>query len=320
MVLSEFVGNEEVIYEISETMKNRLLPHAILIEGVKGSGKRSLARILAQYAVCSAEGDRPCGVCPACIKAEKSIHPDIVTADGSKAGELNIEAVRSIRSAAYIKPNEGENRVFLMHFCEKMLPAAQNAFLKVLEEPPQNVLFVLTAVSATSLLQTIRSRTRIYSLYPPSVTEAETVLKKMFPDKDASLLSEAAQNSGGNIGAAIELLNTGGEEEKKTAEAIFRAIPLSTEYALLTETFKITKDRSFAITVLERLYELSAECLKASCGAKNVSPIALELSKTLSKKRLQALFFQVQKARDVLKYNVNLNFYSTWLCSVLRRY
>ena len=185
MVLSEFVGNEEVIYEISETMKNRLLPHAILIEGVKGSGKRSLARILAQYAVCSAEGDRPCGVCPACIKAEKGIHPDIVTADGSKAGELNIEAVRSIRSAAYIKPNEGENRVFLMHFCEKMLPAAQNAFLKVLEEPPQNVLFVLTAVSATSLLQTIRSRTRIYSLYPPSVTEAETVLKKMFPDKDA---------------------------------------------------------------------------------------------------------------------------------------
>ncbi len=318
MQLSDLAANAEVKFEIAELMRRRSLPHAVLIEGEKGCGKKTLAQILAAYAVCSAEGDRPCGVCPHCQKAQKGIHPDIFTANGQQAGALNVESVRNIRSAAYIKPNEAENKVYLLTDCEKMLPAAQNAFLKVLEEPPDHVLFVLTAVSAASLLQTIRSRVRIFPLYPPSPAEAAKVLQKHFPDQSSEVLLQTAQDSGGNIGTAIELLNSGGEEEKKAAEAILCAIPSSTEYPLLLQTNAIVKDRAFALGVLNRLCELAADCVKASYGVTNTAPAAQEMAKKLSKKRLVTIQRNVQRAREVLNYNVNLNFYGTWLCAVLR--
>lgn len=319
MRLSELAANAEVKYELAEAMRRRSLPHAVLIEGEKGCGKQTLARILAEYAVCRAEGERPCGVCPNCVKAQKGIHPDIVVANGDQSGALNIEAIRNIRTGAYIKPNEAENKVYILLQCEKMLVPAQNAFLKVLEEPPEHVLFVLTAVSATALLQTIRSRVRILSLYPPSPTEAAEVLRRMLPDRSPEQLTEAAQSTGGNIGAAITLLNSGGEEEKKAAEAIYRAILLPAEYPLLLETSRIVQNRAFALAVLNNLCDLAAECVKAGYGVKTVSPTAASLAEGLSRKRLTTIQRNVQQAREVLNYNVNLNFYGTWLCAALRR-
>lgn len=319
MRLSELAANAEVKYELAEAMHRRSLPHAVLIEGEKGCGKRTLAGILAEYAVCSAEGDRPCGVCPNCLKAQKGIHPDIVWADGNQSGALNIEAIRNIRSGAYIKPNEAENKVYVLLQCEKMLIPAQNAFLKVLEEPPAHVLFVLTSVSATSLLPTIRSRVRTFSLYPPSVDEAAKVVQRMRPDQPLEQLTEAVQRTGGNIGAAITLLDSGGEEEQQAAEAIYRAIPMAAEYPLLLQTSRIVQNRAFALSVLNCLCDLAAECVKAGYGVKDVSPTAASLAEGLSRRRLAVIQRNVQQARSVLNYNVNLNFYGTWLCAALRR-
>lgn len=318
MLLSDFAANAEVKHALAEGMKNRSIPHALLIEGDKGCGKQTLARIIAQYAVCTAEGERPCGVCSQCRKAAAQVHPDIFTADGSRSGELNIEAVRGIRSAAYIRPNEAENRVFILLNCDKMLAPAQNAFLKVLEEPPENVLFILTVVSAQSLLQTVRSRTRIISLYPPAPEEALPVLQRLLPDQSEDVLLQAARDSGGNIGAALELLQSGGEEEQKAAEEIFRVLPQSTEYQLLVLTNRITRSRPFAAAVLDKLCELSAEAVKASLGMEVPSSAAKEAAQRLSFRRLMMLQENIRRARDVLNTNVNLNFYGTWLCAVLR--
>ena len=318
MLLSAFAGNNEVKYELAEAMSRRSLPHAVIIEGDRGCGKKTLAKILASYAVCSADGERPCGVCPNCIKAGKDIHPDIVTLDGTRSGELNIESIRNVRTAAYIKPNEAANKVYMLFNCEKMLIPAQNAFLKVLEEPPENVMFILTAASSSVLLQTVRSRSRILTLYPPLPEEAVSVLKGQFPDKDEQEIAEAANNAGGNIGAAAELLLSGGEEERRLAEELFRAIFNSSEYPLLLLTNGLAKDRTFAVTVLDRLCELTADCVRAAVGAKSASDKARELADRLSARRLTVLQRNVQYARDVLNTNVNLSFYGTWLSGVLR--
>ncbi len=318
MLLSELAANEELKNEIALSMQNRSLPHAIIIEGEKGSGKRSLAGIIAKYGVCTSQGARPCGVCPGCIKAEGNIHPDIVTADGNNSGELNIEAVRRIRTDAYIKPNEAPNKVYILLNCERMLPAAQNAFLKVLEEPPQNVMFIMTALSAANLLQTVRSRSRIMTLYPPSVEEAVEVLKRLSPDTPAEAAEQAALEAGGNIGVSLELIASGGEEERKTAEEILRAVPLTTEYPLMLLTNGIAKNRTFAIGVLDRLSSLCAECVRASLGATDASSTAKDIAKAFTRKRLMKLQNSILRARNVLNINVNLNFYSTWLCAVLR--
>lgn len=318
MRLSDFVANAEIKKELLQAMNDRSVPHALIIEGESGCGKKTLARIIAQYAVCSSDGERPCGVCPDCIKAEKGIHPDILTADGSQTGGLNIEAIRNIRSSAYIKPNEAGCKAYLMFNCEKMLMPAQNAFLKVLEEPPENVMFIMTVPSSSALLQTVRSRSRIISLYPPDTDEAAGVLKKMFPDKDGDALYAAAKSCGGNIGRSIELLENGGEEEKKLAAEIMKAAALSAEYPLMLLTNQAVKNRAFAAGVLDGLSELSAECVRAAFGAKDASDTARELALRFSKRRLLKLQENIMCAKDVLNYNVNLNFYGTWLCAVLR--
>ena len=318
MLLSEFAANEEVKSELSELMKKDTLPHAMIIEGAKGTGKKTLAEIIARFCVCSSDNNRPCGMCGDCIKAEKNIHPDIFIADGNNSGELNIEAIRNIRSDAYIKPNEAAKKVYILLNCEKMLMPAQNAFLKILEEPPENVIFILTAVSAASLLQTVRSRSRILSLYPPTVGDAAEFLRKRFPDKDITEIQNAAKNSIGNIGNAIEFLEGGSEESRLIAEEILKAIPLSTEYSLLIATNKLSQNRALAVSSLDILCELISECVKASAGIENTSALAKDIALKLTKKRLFRLQEKIVKARDILNTNVNLNFYGTWLCAELR--
>lgn len=108
-----------------------------------------------------------------------------------------------------------------------MLIQAQNAFLKVFEEPPQNVIFVLTCKSATSLLETIRSRARVLSLYPADENEAIEVVQERLPDADKSDVINAVIKCDGNIGKSIEFLTNGsGTEEQLIAEQIAQSILL----------------------------------------------------------------------------------------------
>lgn len=318
MLLSEFAANHTVKNELSEAMKNHSMPHAILVTGAKGTGKKTLADIIAQYCVCSSSEIRPCGVCPNCVKAQKNIHPDILIADGNRPGELSIDSIRNIRSSAYIKPNEAASKVYILTNCEKMLVPAQNAFLKILEEPPENVVFIMTAVSAASLLQTVRSRSRIFSLYPAAVTEAAEEVQKRFPEKSTDEIKSAAELCGGNIGMTLQMLENGGEESMKLAEEIYSAIFLSGEYRLLTLTNQLAQSRSFAVSVADCLVEVSAEAVKASAGVKTSSLAAENAAKRIARKKLMKIQSNTQKAREVLNSNVNMNFFCTWLCALLR--
>ena len=318
MLLNEFISNDTVKNELSEVMANKSVPHAIIIEGAKGTGRKTLAKIIAQYCVCSSDTQRPCGICPDCKKAEQEIHPDISVFDGNVSGAYSIDAIRNIRSSAFIKPNEACSKVYILLNCDKMQVPAQNAFLKVLEEPPENVVFIMTVMSATSLLQTVRSRARIFSLFPADISEAVVEVKKRFPDKSPDEIQHIVSICDGNIGISIQMLENGGEEAQKLAEDIFRAIPLTAEYQLLLLTSQLAENRNFASSVLDCMLEIGAECVKASVGAKTSSEIAVETAKRLPKKRIFSIMENIGKARDILNTNVNLNFFSTWLCSVLR--
>ena len=135
------------------------LPHALLIEGPPGSGRRSFALRMAQAAVCLAAEENPCGVCAGCHKALADTHPDIMRAGGSGgARSFHVDAIRAIRETAYILPNEAPRRVILLEQAENMTDTAQNALLKILEEPPGHVLFILTCENRSQMLPTIQSR------------------------------------------------------------------------------------------------------------------------------------------------------------------
>lgn len=156
------------------------LPHAILLEGEPGSGTDRLVAFLAQAAVCVAEGDKPCGQCPGCRKARAGSHPDIFTLNGDENSRaFPVDAIRQIRADAYIRPNEAPSRVFVLLGVQNMSEISQNALLKILEEPPKNVLFLLTSVSAAALLPTVRSRLQVFSVPGGSLPQNWGIAEKM---------------------------------------------------------------------------------------------------------------------------------------------
>lgn len=142
-------------------LRSGRLPHAVLVEDSEGS---VFAREIAKAALCSADGEKPCGHCRDCFKAEKGAHPDmIIAAGGEKALSFHIDAIRELRREAYIRPNEAERKVFILENAHNMTVQAQNALLKIIEEPPSRVMFILVCENRAAMLETVLSRVTVFS-------------------------------------------------------------------------------------------------------------------------------------------------------------
>lgn len=142
------------------------LSHAYIITGGSQESRREFARRMTAAYLCTGEHP-PCGGCRHCVKVEKGVHPDVVTLSPA-AGKREIVAdqARELRSDAYIRPNEGERKVYVIDPAESMNPVAQNALLKVLEDGPAYTAFLLLAAQPGQLLDTIRSRCETLTLPP----------------------------------------------------------------------------------------------------------------------------------------------------------
>lgn len=155
------------------------LSHAYIISGPAGSGKSSLADTLAAAIVCSGEGMRPCGICRDCRKAIKHIHPDIIfidKADNDKA--ILVNQIRALRSDAIVMPNDASKKVYIIKNAGTMNDFAQNAILKLLEEPPRHAAFILITENPSELLPTVRSRCVSFLLTPPQLVVSPEALEE----------------------------------------------------------------------------------------------------------------------------------------------
>ena len=175
MNLSALVGNETIKEQLSRAERGRGLSHAYLISGPAGSGRHTLARQLAAAMLCTGAGERPCGRCGPCSKVLRGIHPDVSVIAGPEKGKsITVDQVRLLRSDAYIRPNEGERKVYLLENADQMNSSAQNAMLKLLEEGPPYAAFLLIAENPGGLLETVRSRCEGLSLTPAEEMGEET--------------------------------------------------------------------------------------------------------------------------------------------------
>lgn len=141
------------------------LAHAYIAASMNEEARLGLARTLAAAMLCEADGvERPCGRCRACRKSLAGNHPDIVLvsagldSQGRKRREMTVDQVRGLVSDAQVMPNEGRRKVFILADAGIMNRQAQNALLKLLEEPPANTAFILCAENPALLLPTVRSR------------------------------------------------------------------------------------------------------------------------------------------------------------------
>lgn len=321
MQFTGFAGNGDVKNQLSLAFDEGRLPHAIILEGPAGCGKRTLAAILAEAAVCSGE-DKPCGTCPGCMKAKANTHPDIYTASGGTAARsFHVDTIRFIRSDAYIKPNEAPCKVYLLLQADTMSEQAQNALLKVLEEPPAQVLFVLTCVSSASLLSTVRSRSQVFTLEPAPLEEAVETVSRRMPEIPLEQIRAAADSWGGNIGRMLEALQNGGPSAAvELAPQILSAITAPEEFPILRLTAPLIKDKDLLRAVLDRLLQLFRDACVLRAGGRALcrEPQAEELCAALTRERLLSLITIAMKARQDLNRNANPALLVTALCANLR--
>lgn len=144
---------------------NGHIPHAIVIDGGTYDERLALAYTLSSALICESDGTKPCGNCLICKKVQSRIHPDVITVlpeDGKK--NLSVKTVRAMRENAFIVPNEAEKKIYIIAKSETMQEEAQNALLKILEEPPKNVMFILLCPTHSFLLDTVLSRVAVFTL------------------------------------------------------------------------------------------------------------------------------------------------------------
>lgn len=141
-------------------------PQTVLLTGEDSAALAAYASVLAAALLCEDGGARPCGVCSSCRKAAAGVHPDLTIIDEGE-NELKVELARRIKAENAVIPNDGARRVTVIHHAQNLNPAAQNALLKELEEPPAFAFFLLTAEQPGALLETVRSRCMKFSLEPP---------------------------------------------------------------------------------------------------------------------------------------------------------
>ena len=235
-------GNARVKDAVTSMISLHRIPHAILIDGDKGTGRHTLARYIAQAAVCGKD-NAPCGECRSCRVAKSGAHPDITFISPEEGKKfINVGQIRTLRAEAFVKPHMSERRAFVINTAEVMNESAQNAFLKVLEEPPEGVIFILVSLSASELLETVVSRCTRLSLVPPDIDTAIRYISEN-TDYGRELIAAAAEETGGNIGAALGILSDGGGEKSDTVEKFIDYMLAGDQGKMLALTADIEKSR-----------------------------------------------------------------------------
>lgn len=160
--------------------------HAYILP-VSGEEGQTQARELAAAILCEDTERVPCGHCEHCRKVREQIHPDVLCLqrewkDGRQKKNITVDQIRSVIADAYILPNEAQKKVYIIEDADAMNPQAQNAILKILEEPPKFVVFLLLAGNPDLLLPTVRSRciTIRENLEDSPLTEEEQEMAKEF--------------------------------------------------------------------------------------------------------------------------------------------
>lgn len=283
-MLDTLRGNHALRRELLTALENGHLPHSILLVGEKGCGAGYAARCLAadylfpqggaqardtlagQVSEIVADGTIQTGK----VREALSLRPT------GKTEIIRVDQVRTARSEIFKSSLSSEGRVILVYSAQTMNQNAANAFLKVLEEPPEGALFILTAASQAAVLPTIRSRCAIYGVAPVSPDECAAALlerDKLLPAPEARSL---AALFGGRIGSCLAARTPQRRAQLETAGRLYAALAGQDEYAALALLAGLEKDKPAARQLLADLTALCAATLRdpayAPAGAAPMAP------------------------------------------------
>ncbi|MBR3588465.1 MAG: hypothetical protein IKL16_02770 [Clostridia bacterium] len=277
---------------ISSAFDSGRLPHAIILEGANETTRMTFAKTLAKALVCkeSTNEVKPCGKCADCLKAESMSHVDIKFVEGTnKSKTVSVEDIRRVRSDAYVVPNEAERKVYIITGAHKMNETAMNAFLKVLEEPPSYVNFILECEDKAMLLQTVKSRCVAFRM--GDLTDDSVTAKKL-------------------------------EKSYENAKLIADAISLDSEIELMKVLGLFEKDKEALKLALEEVILILRDGLSLKSGAEKClsgnGETARKISSNMTSEKIMRAMDVVSEALSGIQYFANQNLLLARLSSRLK--
>lgn len=228
--MNPVVGHRHARTVLERAASTGQVRHAYLLTGPESIGKTALALAFARLIECQGrapEAAEPCDRCSACAKVAHGTHPDVTLVE-PPAGKrtLDVESVREVSRAASLAPSEGAWRVFIIPAADRMTPAAANALLKTLEEPPPAVVLLLTCAEPEQLLPTIVSRCQVLPLQPLASEEVAAALESTW-QVAADDARELASLANGRLGWAVRAHEEPGLRAKR-AERLATLVRLTT--------------------------------------------------------------------------------------------
>ena len=311
-------GKQHAIDAVTAMHKSGRLPHSYIIYGKNGVGKKTFAKYLAMELLCEENGDTPCCKCRACRNITADIHPDVIRVEHTgKLMGFSVETIRNICHDAYIRPNNAERKIYVFTDAGNITVQAQNALLKLIEEPPQFLYFIFTAESKSVFLDTILSRAVSIGLSECTGSEAAAALTEMdFSQED---ISSATNIFHGNIGLCAEYIRS--DELKSKVELTKRltdCIINRDEYGLLAAFSQVENDKAAAKAVLSMLNDQLRDTLAAKYSDSQPTGCypagAARLASRLTAAACERLRLPIQEAYIRIDMNVSLKLILSCLC------
>jgi len=270
---SDVVGQEHITSTLKRQVAEGRLSHAYLFTGTRGTGKTTCAKILAKAVNCEnpQDGD-PCNACPSCLGIESGAFLDVTELDA--ASNNGVDNVRALRDEAIYSPAQVKKRVYIIDEVHMLTPAAFNALLKILEEPPEHLMFILATTELHKVLPTILSRCQRFAFRRILPRDIEARLAYVARAEGIDLKSDGAELlsrlSDGAMRDALSLLDqcasTGGSiGAQEVLETLGLAGNVQTAQLL---GFILRRDAKAALLLLNQLYS----------GGKDVGAVLGELS------------------------------------------
>ncbi len=316
MGFESLLGNDRLKENLRLSVGRGRISHFYLISGPAGSGKRTLARLLAAAILCKGQ-EKPCLGCAACRKVLSGTHPDFITIDDPEKKTVPVELIRQARADIYIQPNEADRKIYLFPRAQDMGIPGQNALLKVLEEPPAYGVFLLLTDNPEALLPTVRSRCTELPLTALPEAILSRQLQTQYPQAEATQIQAAILRSGGYLGQAQALLEEGAAASFQTESF---ALGFSRRDALtLTKTLVSMEKwkREQLLQELDQWKNLLHSALLSRSGIQALSPLAQSLTGRSAQELLQAIS-HLQKAMEYARSNVSVAAICGYLVWALR--
>ena len=308
-------GNRQLKDNLISSLRRGRASHFYLISGPAGSGRHTLARLLAASLQCD-DPQAPCGTCPACRKVLSGSHPDFITVEDPEHKKVPVKLVRQIRDDMFIRPNEGKKKIYL--FPQELGTEGQNALLKILEEPPAYGVYILLTDNAEKILPTARSRCVELKLLPLEQSVLRRELERKFPQKSAADLSAAMDRSGGFLGQAMELLADDAAVSAQ-CQGFVKAFAEKNSLVLAGVLAPMEKWKRDALTEeLEQWLSILCNAQLCRAGMEVTRQEARQIAAARSGRELYAAIENLKKAIVYAQQNVSCAAICGWLLWALR--